>query len=311
MHRLREFYYSNKAMIWRIASIIVFFFVLIQLINYMVARRNANNVGKIPVTNSNVINTNSTNSDNNTNIVFKDKNNSNNYNSIIESFITACNNKEIEVAYGYISEDCKRELYPSIELFKEKYVDYIFNGSIKKISMIENWSGNIYKVDFKEDMMITGNKNEQSIQDYIAVVNQDGQTKLNVNNFFGTKKIGRTTTKYNIEMTVESKNVYKDYEEYTIKVKNNSENTILLDTQEDTKSIYLRDRNNIKYYSYSHEIVSNLLKIDSGYSNQIKIKFAKTYNSATPTSIVFSNLILNYNQYLDGNTEKQEFILNI
>ena len=52
--------------------------------------------------------------------------------------------------------------------------------------------------------------------------------------------------------------------------------------------------NDIKYYSYSHELLSALLKVGANSSTQINIKFSKTYSSLSrnATTIVFSDVIL-------------------
>jgi len=93
-----------------------------------------------------------------------------------------------------------------------------------------------------------------------------------------------------------------DYEIYTISVKNNTENSILLDTGESTKSVYLLDKNNAKSYFYSNEILKNKLIIQSKYTNKLKIKFASPYSSTKSLkSMVFSKFVLNYEEY--QNTE--------
>ena len=122
----------------------------------------------------------------------------------------------------------------------------------------------------------------------------------------------QTTIYDNVDVTVDKIDTYMDYEIYTISVKNNTKNSILLDTGENTKSIYLLDKNNVKYYFYSNEILKNKLIIQSQYSNSLKIKFASPYSSTKKIkSIVFSRFVSNYDKYknIDNKEDYSEFEL--
>ena len=44
MLKIRRFYNQNKKMIWKITGIIVFFILLIQLLNYFAKSKNINNI---------------------------------------------------------------------------------------------------------------------------------------------------------------------------------------------------------------------------------------------------------------------------
>lgn len=230
-------------------------------------------------------------------------------NNIIEEFVDACNSKDIEKAYNLLSDECKEELYPNKTDFENRYIKYNFDGEFDKIAQIENWSEDIYKVMLKEDLMSTGKVSTEAKQDYITITKQNGELKINTNGFIGTEKIDSSNTQDGITITALEKKLFMDYEEYTIRIENRTENKILLDTLESTKTIYLQDINEMKYYSHSNEIVKKLLEIQSGASTQLKIKFSRSYNTTKINSIVFSDLVLNYNDYLSGDAEKQIFIL--
>lgn len=302
MHKLRQFYYQNKTKIKFVVAIIAFILILIQFFNYISRVSNEkeaeetilNNInqnattesktqietGKSVVTGENI----------NTNIL-------NISNELIQKFITECNNKNIENAYNLLSEDCKNLNYKDIQSFKTLYYDKVFENK-NKIATIENWINNTYRVNITEDALTTGKVNDKKIQDYITVVRQNNELKLNINGFIETEEINKQQTTNNITFKVLSKNVYMDYEEYTIQVDNNTNNNILLDTQENTKTIYLQDENEVKYYSYSNEIIGTLLKVNKGFSTQVTIKFGRTYSSLAKRidSIIFSNMILDSNE---------------
>lgn len=297
MGNLRRYYYANKTKIWKIILVIAFILIIIQIINLVIRMRNNNAKENIP---NNVLN-NIENSNNN--IYFNtdksavtgenvNKSTLKNAKEIIEEFISDCNKRKIEEAYNFLSKECKEELYPSIGEFKNNYIDKIFESP--KISTVENWRENIYKINLRDDIIATGNTNSQAIQDYITIVNENGERKINLNEFIEKENLNRQKTIDNLTFKIISKKVYLNYEEYTIKVENKNNNIVILDTQSSAKSIYLKDNNDIKYYSYSHELLSALLKVGANSSTQINIKFSKTYSNASrnATSIVFSDVIL-------------------
>ena len=147
--------------------------------------------------------------------------------------------------------------------------------------------------------MATGrlDKNETK-QDYITVIEKDKTYKININNYIGRKSVNKVTETENIKFTIQSIDTYMDYQTYNIQVENNTDNTVLLDTGDSTKSVYLLDSKKMKYYFYNNEIIKEKFKIQGKYKNTIKIKFNNSYSSSrTIKKIVFSNVILNYEEY--------------
>lgn len=301
MHNLIRYYYQNKKAIWKIIIFVVVLLIVIQVINKIISIENQQiNYG------SNIYNNSISNStyqedtyiESNTSAVTGNTISSDKLSSaqeIIQNFVKACNEGNVEEAYNYLSNDCKQEKYPDISQFKTLYFDTIFEGN-KKVVSIENWMSDTYKVSISDDIMSTGQTNEMKKQDYITVVEYGDELKININGFIGKEEIEKSQSFENIEFIINSKVTYIDYEEYEIKVNNKSNNKILLDSQQNTKSIYIEDNNNTKYYSYSHELLRNLLIVDKGFSTQFKIKFYKSYSlERSSKNIVFSDVILNYN----------------
>ena len=91
-------------------------------------------------------------------------------------------------------------------------------------------------------------------------------------------ELNKVNTVKNIEFNVISKKIYKEYEEFEIEVKNNSDNKVVIDTKENTETVYLKDTNNVKYNWYGHEIPDNKLEIEKGNSVKLNIKFNKILN---------------------------------
>lgn len=318
MHNLLRYYYQNKYKIWGVIIFIVLLILAIQVLNFITAKlneQNINNIAQSNTTNS-VINNKNTNSylTNDTSAVTGEQihiTELENASEIIENFISACNNGEIEEAYSCLSNDCKQEMYIDINTFKTLYYDVIFGGNKKNVS-IENWILDTYKVNITEDIMATGNANGIKTQDYMTIVEEDDDIKLNINNFIGTEIINKEQTIENIKFKIISKKVYNDYEEYDLQIENLTGNKILLDSLQNTKSIYLEDGNETEYYSYSNEILSELLEINNGFSTRLTIKFYKTYSLENATdTIVFSDIILNYNGNIGKNTERKTIKISI
>lgn len=314
MHKLRRFYYQNKEMIWKSVGIIVFILLIIQVIN--IFAKNSNEKKQITNNTSVSSNNDDTNTyiDSNKSAITGEKVNEqilDTANKSIEKFVNACNNKEYEIAYGYLSADCKEQVYNSLEKFKQRYVDKIFTD--KKVAKIENWSGNIYKVNYTEDIMATGNINSETIRDYITIVLEDGEQKLNISSFVSSENVDKEKTENNITTKVLQKNVFMEYEEYVIEIQNKTNNTILMDTTQNSKTVYLQDEKDVKYYWNNYEIPAGLLKINSQFSTNITIKFPKEYNSniVRSTSIVFSNVVMNYRENVNENQEKTEIRIKL
>ena len=316
MSKLRKFYYDNKNQIWKNILIIVSILFVIQIINYRLKTKN--NQPTNTVVNNNNINTSSSNEEI---IINKESLIDNSVGredtikeeaEIIKEFFNYCIGGQKQEAYDLLSNDCKEELYTDLSKFEEKYIKNVLSISTKNIVNIENWTSNIYKVTIKEDIMATGKLESSSIQDYITVVTENSEKKINVNSFIGKEDVNKSVAQDGIKITVAARKKYIDYEEYEIKIDNNTENTILLDTKQSTKSIYLVDENNMKYYSQSHELLEGLLKINDGFSNKITVKFSKVYSSTRKIkSLTFSDVIANYNEYLNGNKDAKIITINL
>lgn len=301
MNKLRRFYNQNRKTIWGVIIIITFAFALLQLANYIARTNNEKEMQKIIAqkeqqnkaktenqtknteqTNTVVANSNTQSSSTNKNIKT----------DTIKQFITYCNKKELENAYNMLTDDCKKEMYNDIETFERLYYNGNFENTIKETE-ITNWSNNTYLVYFKESALSTGKiKDENQKGDYITVVGEkENGYKLNINSYIGYKKINKTKTKENVKIEVIGKNIYLDYEKYDIKVTNEGDTRVILDTLDNIRSIYLEDINGIKYPSYSNELIGENLVVDKKQTKNISIKFYNSYISDRKiTSLTFSSM---------------------
>lgn len=311
MYKLIRFFNQNKNQIIKIGVFIIFLFIILQLLNKLAQIKNKESIENVAVSN-----TSSTTQNDNKGLISNksavngsevSKENLKNATDTIYEFVDYCNKQEIEKAYNLITEDCKKQMYPTLNSFKGAYYNDVFNGK-QRTCTIENWVGDIYKVRMGEDILSTGKDTGYAKEDYITIKKVDNEYKLNINNYIGTTKIEKTTTNDNITMEVLSKNTYKDYEEYTIKVTNKTNGMIKLDTTTSTKTTYIEDSNGRKYSYYSNELTDETLTFQRGQTAEVTIKFYSPYISTKSIkAIVFSNIIFNDNQL----SSKIEFRANV
>ncbi len=298
MHKLRKFFYQNKYQILSFLGIIIFIFIIIQLMNLWI--RKNNNVELI-----NKQQSTTTVNENNPGVISEKsavtgqevpKQQLDNETTAINTFMEYCNKQDFENAYNMITEECKKQMYNSLDAFKKSYYKDVFNGE-KKNFTAENWVKSTYKVNITGDLLATGKVDEYSKQDYITVKQVDGEYKLNINNYIGYSEVNKKTTENNITIDVVSKNTYKDYEIYTFNVTNNTKSILQLDNISNTESLYLEDSKGIQYPYYNHELTTPMITVSVGQTKEISIKFYSSYVSTKVIKrIVFSNLMLKNGQ---------------
>ncbi len=233
---------------------------------------------------------------------------------LVEQFIKFCNESNTTEAYNMLTEECKKALFTTEEEFIQNYYNLIFTE--KKLYGINNFRNNshyyTYEVKFYQDALSTGKIEDNDVyQDYITI--DEKQNKISINSFIYQQEINKTIEENNIQITVLSKEVYKDYEQYHIVVKNNTEKNILLDSRESSKNVYAIGSDYGKYQSYIYEIAGKLLEIGVGNSRTYKLKINKIYNpSVTIKSICFSDIVMDQEAYeKKEETERISISINI
>lgn len=310
MNSLKRFYNQNTKGIWLVIIFIALFIVVLQLANSYIANRNENNTNSLNFA-SQQVNTGNKNiivtSENTTALgesVSKDRVTEDS--QLITTFINYCNDGNLEGAYNMLTNECKEEMFSTLDDFRTYYYGNMFNES-KVTFEIENWVNNTYKVDIIPDMLATGKANNTVKQDYITIANENGEDKLNINNYIGRSNIEKSEEKDNVKITVNYKDTYMDYERYNITIQNNGNTKVILDSLEDLKTMYIEDRNEIQYSAYTHEITNEQMAIDGGTQSTIEIRYYSTYVSTKEiTRLVFSDF--NNGKY---ESESEEFIINI
>ena len=308
MNRFIRWYNQNRKLIWQIIISILVVIGLIQILNYYYKVRSENQ-------NNNTSGNTVTFINNNEYIPViggdtLDEEYSEEVINPLKSFLEFCNDGNIEEAYSILSNDCKEQSFPTIEQFKDEYIDTYFNT--KKTYSMQSWMNNpnchIYRVSIQEDYLSSGKVSEMELEEYCTIVNENGEYKLNINRYIGKQEINKSNKTNELEITVNDKEVYMDYEIYNLQIRNYTQNTIKLDSRETGNKTYGIDNNNVKYLSYIYEKVDSDLSIGAGQTKQIDIKIKKNYSQNNVINqLVFSDIILNEEEY-KNTQEKSEYI---
>lgn len=282
LRKLRIFYHSNKAKVWFTIGIIIFIYIIIRFWNAEIkidndkAREEAANnsinnstVQTGPSTNTAVLSGTAVSD----NTLKKDT-------EVIKQFIEACNAKNIDEAYSLLSEDCKNELYKTEGAFDNDYVKQIFNQnrSYDIQAWVTSTDAITYKIKYLDDIMATGVTNEEYIEEYITVIKEENDKKLNLSQFIKKDNINRIIKKGDLEVNIINRYIYNEYEEYELKFTNKGEKTINLDTKDKTDSVYIKDKNSVKYDWFGNEVPDEYLTLNESESRTFRIKFNKVYS---------------------------------
>lgn len=106
----------------------------------------------------------------------------------IEDFLNLCSNGKYEEAYTYLSDDCKLNVYPSLESFVNNYcTKNKIKGTVYSIKKDKTTSVYRYKIEF-DNSLSTGKKTTNKNTDYYTVVtDENGKYKININGYFTRK----------------------------------------------------------------------------------------------------------------------------
>ena len=220
MIKLLRYWNQNKRKIIITIAVIAFVFIIIQVANQIVKKQNAdknnnnrtNTISKVTdlqkptestITGQNVSET-----------VTKENT------DIIKTFVDYCNNNQTQKSYELLSNDCKEEFNNNINVFINDYYNRIFKTKkTYNLELLYTEAGSYtYKITYYEDNLLAtgGTDANNNFEDYITIINQDGERKLNINNFIKNQEINKTQVTNNIEITIKSKKVYRSYEQYKI-----------------------------------------------------------------------------------------------
>ena len=290
-NKLIRYYNQNRRMIWRIIGICVFIIIIIQLANYFAGLSLKRNSEKSTNNTNEILQTESIISDTEISEQTAEQNN-----QVIDEFVKYCNEGKIEDAYNLLTDDCKNALYKSIDEFREYYYNVIF--ATEKIYTKENWYSNnssvTYRITYTNNILADGGvKSEESFGDYITVIKDNNQYKLNIGQFIDLEEINKSFEDDNIKIEIISKQIFRTYEIYKIKFYNKTQDTInLYDTGINSDSKwYITDENSTESNAAISEVPGSYLNVEAQRNQTLDVKFIKTYNPDKMTNkITFENI---------------------
>lgn len=301
MNILIRWYNQNRKMLWIVAFTIIAVIVLVQTLNNYYknnTKEKSSSAGNSTTTyntpNYSIITEKEINSDV-----------SESSQKVIKNFFDYCNNNKIREAYNLLSEDCKEELYPNVNEFKQKYFDIVFTNTKTYSSnlWIANGNKNTYRLEIHGDILSTGKKEEMPIEEYYTVIYENGKYSLSIRGYIGKEDINISKSQNGIEVTVLSKQVYMEYEKYLVEIKNGSGTSIVLNTKEDSNSLYIEDENKLKYIAFLNEISDYDLDIQNGFTKKYDIRFNRSYKpNINIEKVVFDSIKIGQ----DSKTQKIE-----
>lgn len=223
------------------------------------------------------------------------------FTSLIKNFIDNCFNEKYDLAYDSLTEECKKEMFPSKEIFIDKYCSGRFiKGKKAEVNLWGTEGGYVYQVRLVNDILSEGRGTTSVfMQDYYSVIKQNGSYKLNINGFIGTLQRDKSTEKGDIKITVNYSKIYTKYEIFNITVANKGNKDIIIAPQDLASSIFLNvgeDKN--KYEVLLHEINSDSLVIKAKTKKILDIKFGNAYNNGVMAKkMAFTKIIKDKEEY--------------
>ena len=289
MNKIIRWYNQNRHMFWIVVTAVAGFILILQTLNNYYKNNTKEE------SSSTNISTTTYNNPNYSVVSQKEinKNTSKESINVIKTFFNYCNTGEINEAYNLLSIDCKQELYPTVDDFREDYYSRIFTETkmYNSTLWISSSTRNTYRLEIMGDILATGKTEDMPIEDYYTVINENGEYRLSVSNYIGKEEINISKAQNNVTITILNKKMYMDYEKYEVKVENNTQGNLILNTKQNTDSMYIQDKNDLKYIAFLNEISEYDLNILRGANKTYNIKFNRVYKpDIRIKKIVFDNI---------------------
>lgn len=312
MHKLLRYYNQNKIKVWGILLAIILGWIMLQVLNNAIKEQNTNE-NKDQETTSNVVSyhneSESMITGGRVSSAYSDE-----IGAFINQFFTYCINHEPQNAYNMVSNDTKQQLYQTEELFEKNYYANKFNGN-KQFSF-QSWSRSdgifIYQVRIFDNMLATGQTNDNYIVDYVTVTVDAGSYKLNLDSYLGRKQLNVKNEDNNLSVQAVRVDRYLDYEIYTLNIQNKNDVDILLDTKRDTNSCYVVDSLGNKFEALLYENNEEDLEFSSKEMKTIQIKFSDAYREGLNiNSINFTDIVISDEYSKNSDVEARSFVIEI
>lgn len=300
MRKLLSYWNQNKRKILITIAVIALVIIVIRIANDMIKQQNENRNHEVK---QNIVANDITKPSES--VISNDKlteKETKENSHFIEQFVNYGNGKKIDEAYHMLSDDCKAELYPTKELFANNYMNQIFQGQVNYELQLWYTDSNCYtyRITYnKGNLLQTGGQGSAgNFLDYITVIKQNEEYKLNINKFIRKKELNKQASNNGIDIAIHYKCIYVDYEIYNMTVQNNTQKTILLNDGTNANNFSLIGRNNSTFSSAISELPISSLTLDSQYRKTIDVKFNKIYMTDVKLeAMLINNIYLDKEQY--------------
>lgn len=313
MNRFIRFFNQNRIRIIVTILIVVFIILIIQAINYILKQAEP----EAAPTEPEIVDTSRPSESVISGEELPEETTDTNLN-VISQFVEYCNNKQYQNAYDLLTQDCKDELFGTLDLFVSNYCNQIFTSTMTY--QLELWyaasSTYTYRITyFTNNLLATGSATPTNTkEDYITIKTSRDGDKLNINNFIEKDEINNSQTAEDTAITiaVNDRYIYRDYEIYNITISNNTDKTILISNGVNSNDICLVDTNEVEYNSILNEVPLVNLELEPGISKTIEIRFNKMYNIyRTIDHMSFKNIILDKQAYEQNAESAATISINI
>ena len=233
------------------------------------------------------------------------------FSKLIKNFINNCFDEKYDAAYDALTVECKQDMFPSKEIFIDKYCSGRFiKGKKVEVQLWGTEGGYVYQVRLLNDILSEGRGTSGTfMQDYYSVIQQNGDYKLNINGFIGTLQRNKSAEKGDLKITVNYSKIYTKYEIFNVTIANKSDKDIIIDTKELTDSTYVKigeDRK--KFEALLHEINDGNLVVSAKKKRTLDIKFSNVYNDGIMArTMVFSKIVKNKEEYEKNKTSYTDY----
>lgn len=312
MHKLLRLYSQNRVKIWGIIIAIILLIAMIQVLNSAIREQN---IAKLQAKEEETTFNNVVSYDKQSESIISGGSVSKTYQDIfgetIDTFFTYCINNETQKAYDMLSADIKKLKYPTETSFEEGYCKNKFSGDMQY--SFQSWSTAngkyIYVVNIYENMLSTGKTSKENyVEDYITIVPEEDTYKINVDGYIGRNYINKESSGESVNLKAIYVDQYMNYEIYTFQAKNNTDQEILLDTQENTKNTYIVDDKENKFDALVYENKKEDLTLGPQENKIIQIKFSDVYRTSLKIKQINFTKIVNKEEYLENKEIEGEAI---
>lgn len=216
----------------------------------------------------------------------------------IDDYVNKCNNKDYSGAFELLTADCKTHVFgDSLDNFTT-YASSIFSN--KKRYSIQNYSNYgqayIYNIKLIDDIITTGltNQSYAYYEEKMAIKEENGQIKLNVNDYMGYSELKRVAEDDYLKIRIESKEEFYSMEIYSIKITNKTDNKVVLYDGIVGNELSLVSENDER----NPINVKEAIILDPGETKTFEVTFNKYYDESTKASdIAFNKIRIMTSQY--------------